>query len=240
VAALPKKDYTFYPGTSNLHPLAGPQLLGKEHTITAHVSIPENGAEGVLACSGGEFGEWTLFMKDSKLHYAHNYLKIEGYVVSSAKPVPPGMHTLSICFTPTGKNLKPDYFTGDVVLSVDGVPMGGDLKNAPAGKATAFMVQALRDPDGANLDRIQIIKGWLDANGQTHERIWDAAVSDGRTVGPDGRYKQPVGITVNVAEATYTNAIGDAVLEGYWQDPDFDRSQRAFYSVHVIEIPTPR
>ena len=121
-----------------------------------------------------------------------------------------------------------------------GVPMGGDLRTAPAGKAPAFMVQALRDPDGANLDRLQIIKGWLDAEGKTHERIWDIAVSDGRTIGPDGRCQQPVGNTVNVAEATYTNAIGDAVLGGYWRDPEFDRSQRAFYYVRVLEIPTPR
>jgi Protein of unknown function (DUF3604)/Sulfatase len=121
-----------------------------------------------------------------------------------------------------------------------GVPMGGDLRTAPAGKAPAFMVQALRDPDGANLDRLQIIKGWLDAEGKTHERIWDVAVSDGRTIGPDGRCQQPVGNTVNVAEATYTNAIGDAVLGGYWRDPAFDRAQRAFYYVRVLEIPTPR
>jgi hypothetical protein len=121
-----------------------------------------------------------------------------------------------------------------------GVPMGGDLRTAPAGKAPAFMVQALRDPDGANLDRLQIIKGWLDAAGKTHERIWDVAVSDGRAIGPDGRCQQPVGNTVNVAEATYTNAIGDAVLGGYWRDPEFDRAQRAFYYVRVLEIPTPR
>jgi hypothetical protein len=121
-----------------------------------------------------------------------------------------------------------------------GVPMGGDLRTAPAGKAPAFLVHALRDPDGANLDRIQIIKGWLDTNGKTHEHIWDIAVSDGRAIGPDGRCQQPVGNTVNVAEATYTNAIGDAVLGGYWRDPAFDPAQRAFYYVRVLEIPTPR
>jgi hypothetical protein len=75
VATLPKQEYTFYPGTSILHPLAGPQLLGNEHTIKAHVTIPKAGAEGVLACSGGEFGGWTLFLKQGKLHYVHNYLK---------------------------------------------------------------------------------------------------------------------------------------------------------------------
>jgi hypothetical protein len=140
-----------------------------------------------------------------------------------------------------------DFTAGDLQRSdfaahsyANGVPMGGDLTKASAGKAPAFMVQALRDPDGANLDRLQIIKGWLDAEGKTHERIWDIAVSDGRTIGPDGRCQQPVGNTVNVAEATYTNAIGDAVLGGYWRDPELDRSQRAFYYVRVLEIPTPR
>jgi arylsulfatase len=120
VAAVSKPEYAYYPGTSNLHPLAGPQLLGHEHTITAHVTIPKGGAEGVLACSGGEFGGWTLFIKDGKLHYVHNYLKLQEYEASSPDAVPPGERTLSVHFTPTGKHLKPDYFTGDVQLSIDG------------------------------------------------------------------------------------------------------------------------
>jgi hypothetical protein len=102
------------------------------------------------------------------------------------------------------------------------------------------MVRALRDPDGANLDRVQIIKGWLGADGETQERIYDVAVSDGRTIGADGRSRTPVGSTVDVDNATYTNSIGDALLMGYWKDPDFDRAERAFYYVRVIEIPTPR
>ena len=122
----------------------------------------------------------------------------------------------------------------------NGVPMGGDLANAPEGKASAFLVQALRDPDGANLDRLQIVKGWLDADGKPQERIYDISVSDGRKIGPDGRCKDPVGNTVNIEEATYSNAIGDAVLGAYWQDPEFDSSRRAFYYVRVLEIPAPR
>ena len=121
-----------------------------------------------------------------------------------------------------------------------GVPMGGDLTEAPADKAPTFMVRALRDPDGANLDRIQIIKGWLDAEGEMRERIHDVAVSDGRAIGSDGRCKTPVGTTVDVANADYTNSIGDALLMAYWKDPEFDADQRAFYYVRVIEIPTPR
>jgi hypothetical protein len=121
-----------------------------------------------------------------------------------------------------------------------GVPMGGDLTSAPAGAAPTFMVRALRDPDGANLDRVQIIKGWLGADGETQERIYDVAVSDGRTIGSDGRSRTPVGNTVDVADASYTNSIGDALLMAHWRDPDFDPDQRAFYYVRVIQIPTPR
>ena len=121
-----------------------------------------------------------------------------------------------------------------------GVPMGGDLENAPAGAAPTFMIRSLRDPDGANLDRVQIIKGWLDKDGTTHERIYDVAVSDGRTILPHGRCSTPVGTTVDVDDASYTNSIGDAMLMAHWKDPKFDPKQRAFYYVRVIEIPTPR
>jgi hypothetical protein len=121
-----------------------------------------------------------------------------------------------------------------------GVPMGGDLRAAPAGKSPTIMIRALRDVDGANLDRLQIIKGWLDAQGQTQERVYDVAVSDGRTIDANGRCTTPVGNTVDVANATWTNSIGAPLLLGYWQDPNFDPRQRAFYYVRVIEIPTPR
>ena len=121
-----------------------------------------------------------------------------------------------------------------------GVPMGGDLRNAPKGKAPVFMIRSLRDADGANLDRVQIIKGWLDESGKTHEQIYDVAVSDGRKIDKEGHCKTSVGNTVNVEEATYSNSIGDPLLLGYWKDPDFDAQQKAFYYVRVIEIPTPR
>jgi hypothetical protein len=121
-----------------------------------------------------------------------------------------------------------------------GVPMGSDLAAAPEGKTPAFLLRALRDPDGANLDRIQIIKGWLDAEDKLHERVFDVVVSDGREIGADGRCRKQVGNTVNVEKATYTNAIGDPYLQAFWEDPDFDPRQHAFYYVRVIEIPTPR
>jgi hypothetical protein len=121
-----------------------------------------------------------------------------------------------------------------------GVPMGGDLRDAPEGAAPRFMIRALRDPDGANLDRVQIIKGWLDSDGETHERIYDVAVSDDRQIDADGRARTPVGSTVDIAAATFTNTIGDAVMPAHWVDPDFDPGQPAFYYVRVLEIPTPR
>ncbi|NHZ73530.1 MAG: DUF3604 domain-containing protein [Nitrospirae bacterium] len=120
-----------------------------------------------------------------------------------------------------------------------GVPMGGTLTGAPDG-APSFMIRALRDPDGANLDRVQIIKGWLDGKGELHERIYDVAVSDSRSVDADGRCKEPVGNTVDIPTATFTNTIGDAVLAAHWQDPNFDAAEHAFYYVRVLEIPTPR
>ncbi len=121
-----------------------------------------------------------------------------------------------------------------------GVPMGGDLTTAPNGKAPTFMVYALRDPIGANLDRIQIIKGWMDAAGKLQEKIYDVAVSDGREIGADGRCRAPVGNTVDLEAASWTNTIGGSELARVWTDPDFDPQQPAFYYVRVLEIPTPR
>jgi len=121
-----------------------------------------------------------------------------------------------------------------------GVPMGGDLPAAPAGKAPMLLIRALRDPDGANLDRIQIVKGWLDASGELHEQVFDAMCSGDRSVTPEHQCDKPVGNTVDVKSATYVNSIGDALMMTAWQDPAFDPGQRAFYYVRVLEIPTPR
>ncbi len=121
-----------------------------------------------------------------------------------------------------------------------GVPMGGDLSRAPQGKAPTFLVAALKDTIGANLDRIQIVKGWLGADGKTQERVYDVAVSGGRKIDADGRCKTPVGNSVDVANATWTNTIGAPELISVWKDPQFDAKQRAFYYARVLEIPTPR
>jgi hypothetical protein len=120
-----------------------------------------------------------------------------------------------------------------------GVPMGGDLGPAPDGKAPTFLVAALKDPIGANLDRYQIIKGWLDDGGAVHEQVYDVAWSGDRTPGTDGKLPA-VGSTVDVANATWTNTIGAPELITVWTDPDFDPGQRAFYYGRVLEIPTPR
>jgi hypothetical protein len=122
-----------------------------------------------------------------------------------------------------------------------GVPMGGDLRKAPDGKAPSFLVAALKDPIGANLDRIQVVKGWLDADGELQEQVYDVVWGDADKRQPDAEGKlPPVGTTVDVANATWTNTIGDPELITVWQDPDFDPALRAFYYVRVLEIPTPR
>jgi hypothetical protein len=154
-------------------------------------------------------------------------------------------------FATTGTRLKVRVFAGYQFTEADldrsdfaahgyakGVPMGGDLSASK--RAPTFLIRAIRDADGANLDRVQIVKGWLDGSGKPQERIFDVAVSDGRSIDAQGRCSKPVGSTVNIKEASYTNAIGDPFLQTFWKDPEFNPSQRAFYYVRVLEIPTPR
>jgi Protein of unknown function (DUF3604) len=122
-----------------------------------------------------------------------------------------------------------------------GVPMGGQLRSAPGGKKPTFLVAALKDPLSGNLDRIQIVKGWLDARGSTQEKVYDVVWSqaDLRKPGKDGRIP-PVGNTVDVTTATWKNTIGEPELITVWSDPDFDPKLPAFYYARVVEIPTPR
>jgi hypothetical protein len=137
----------------------------------------------------------------------------------------------------SGDDTRSDY----VDLGYDkGVPMGGELHTAEPGKTPGFIVIALSDPMGANLDRVQMVKGWRDHGGVLHEKVYDIAWSDNRK--PDSKTGKlpPVGNTVNVSEATWTNTIGDSQLTTVWQDPDFDSKEHAFYYVRVLEIPTPR
>jgi hypothetical protein len=119
--------------------------------------------------------------------------------------------------------------------------MGGELTKAEDKKSPTFLVAALKDPYGANLDRIQIVKGWVDKKGKTREKVYDVVWGDAENRKPDSKGKLPaVGNTVDVENATWTNTIGDPELISTWEDPDFDPSLRAFYYVRVIEIPTPR
>ena len=122
-----------------------------------------------------------------------------------------------------------------------GVPMGGDLNNAAEGKSPAFLVAAMKDPQSGNLDRIQIIKGWLDAQGKAQEKVYNVVWGDADKRKLDGNGKLPsVGSTVDAKRATWKNTIGDAELITVWKDPDFDPAVKAFYYARVLEIPTPR
>jgi hypothetical protein len=138
-------------------------------------------------------------------------------------------------FAPEDANTRSPARTG----YTKGVPMGGDLTAAPPGKSPTFLVAALKDSIGANLDRIQIVKGWQTSKGQLEEHVYDVALSDGRKADANGRVPL-VGNTVDIANATWRNSIGDTELIATWTDPDFDPKQRAFYYARVIEIPKPR
>ena len=157
------------------------------------------------------------------------------------------------CYGTTGPRISVRFFGGFDFTAEDaqtrepgaigyekGVPMGGDLQKAPEGKSPTFLVGALKDPISGNLDRIQVIKGWLDKAGKTQERIYDVAVSDNRKINAEGRCPTPVGNTVIAERAIWTNTIGDPELITVWKDPEFDPALKAFYYARVIEIPTPR
>ena len=155
-------------------------------------------------------------------------------------------------YATTGSRIQVRFFGGwdyadDLVTHADyldtayanGVPMGGDLTAAPKGQAPRFIVVAARDPDGANLDRVQIVKGWLSADGSLNEKVYDVAWSGARSIDLSSGKLQAVGTTVDVASATYKNTIGAPELITVWKDPDFDPKQRAFYYARVLEIPKP-
>ena len=141
-----------------------------------------------------------------------------------------------------GWRFEPEHATaGDIDATGrrHGVPMGADLPARGDAAAPSFLVVAQKDPKSANLDRVQMVKGWLDAEGQTRERVHDIAWSDERTPDASGRVP-PVENTVDLDLGTYRNDVGSTLLSTVWRDPDFDASRRAFYYVRVLEIPTPR
>jgi hypothetical protein len=194
-----------------------PSLDGSDPTIRHYKSLA-SGLAGVWAKENTRTAIWDAFKRK------------EVYATTGTR-----MTVRMFAGWDFGKDevLRPDFAAQGYAR---GVPMGGDLTKGLKGKAPSIMIRALRDPDGANLDRIQIVKGWLDKKGKTHEKIYDVAWAGDRKPGKDGKLP-PVGNTVKGAK--YTNDIGRALLGAYWQDPDFDPAQRAFYYVRVLEIPTP-
>ncbi len=157
-------------------------------------------------------------------------------------------------YATTGTRITVRFFGGFAFVAEDagapdlagvgyakGVPMGGDLPAPAGGASPSFLVAALRDPIGANLDRIQIVKGWIGEDGGARERIYEVAWADAERRQPDADGKlPPVGSTVDVERATWRNTIGDPALGAVWRDPDFDPDRPAFYYARVLEIPTPR
>jgi len=155
-------------------------------------------------------------------------------------------------YATSGTRLRVRFFGGwvfsDSILTeedvveqayTNGVPMGANLTSIAA-DAPSFLILALKDPEGANLDRAQIVKGWVDDKGVSHEKVFDVAAADDRVINPDTGKLPDVGNTVDVATARYTNAIGGTSISAYWRDPQFVPSQEAFYYARVLEIPTPR
>jgi hypothetical protein len=140
-----------------------------------------------------------------------------------------------------GWDFESSDLTGNWVMAgyKRGVPMGGNLK--PGSGAPSFIISALKDPMGANLDRVQVVKGWVDASGQMREKVYDVVWGDAnkRQKGANGKIPA-VGDTVDIAKASYSNVIGDPELQTVWVDPEFNANQKAFYYLRVLEIPTPR
>ena len=196
----------------------------------------------LIAGVGGEFYGWQPAASGLAAVWATDNTRAAIFDAMERKEV----------YATTGSRLAVRFFGGWEYTAQDmnsrqpafagygkGVPMGADLPARPSGaSAPTFMVYSLRDAQGANLDRIQIIKGWLE-NDETREQVYDVVWSGGRSVGSDGKLP-PVGNTVDVANANWTNDIGASELATVWTDPDFDPSQKAFYYARVIEIPTPR
>jgi hypothetical protein len=209
------------------------------HGKTAYDSIPENRFNEFLGIKGfgadmsasGRAAVWASTNDREALFAA--FQRKEVYATT-------GPH-IRVRFFGGWDFRENDASEGDLAeIGYDkGVPMGGDLTQAPDGKAPSFLMYAIKDPRGANLDRIQVVKGWLGEDGQAQEKVYDVAWSDDRQVRPGGKL-DPVGNTVDLATGRYTNDIGDAQLSIVWEDPDFDPSARAFYYLRVLQIPTPR
>ncbi|MCP4874368.1 MAG: DUF3604 domain-containing protein, partial [Gammaproteobacteria bacterium] len=197
---------------------------------------PERLTHPFMKTEHGEIFSWQQLASGITAVWAHENTRASIFDAMDRKEL----------YATTGPRMVVRFFGGWDYTDVDinsrepvfrgyekGVPMGGDLPAPPDGaKAPSFMVYALRDPIGANLDRIQIIKGWIDSAGKTHEKVYDVAWSDGRKPGADGKLPA-VGNTVDIASASWTNTIGASELTAAWTDPEFDPAQSAFYYARV-------
>ena len=236
-------------------------LIGSTDAHTGLTAVEEDNFMGKTVSAEPSAERWKhIFVKNTQLNLQYRYWETTaaGYAAvwameNTRESIFDAMARKEVYAT-TGPRMAVRFFggwdfePGDAnnrmparIGYTKGVPMGGDLTNGPEGKSPTFLVGALKDPIGANLDRIQIIKGWVDAEGETHERVYDVvwANAEKRELGDDGKLPL-VGNSVDVANATWTNTIGGTELITVWQDPDFDASLRAFYYARVIEIPTPR
>ncbi|WP_226704048.1 DUF3604 domain-containing protein [Microbulbifer elongatus] len=205
--------------------------IDPKHRLEGPPGVDEKGAKQVRDfSSGGVAAVWAESNTRDGIFEAIK--RKETYATSGPRPMVRffGGFDMSGISLGTEDGVKQAY--------AKGVPMGGDLPAATDGAPT-FIVQALKEPDGANLDRIQIIKGWVDKSGKQQSKIFDVALSGDRKPGPDGKIP-PVGNTVNEKDATYENTIGDNQLVATWTDPEFDPAQPAMYYARVLQIPTPR
>jgi hypothetical protein len=234
-------------------------MVGSTDTHTAIASIEEDNYFGKHAGTEPAPGRWNHPMaKFAGRQYDGFAMSASGYAAvwateNTREGLWDAMNRKEVYAT-TGSRMVVRFFGGWDFNDADansrmpaeagytkGVPMGGDLSAAPAGKAPTFLVAALKDQLSGNLDRIQIVKGWLDDDGDTHEMVYNVAWGDAEKRSLDSEGKLPaVGNTVDVENATWTNTIGDPELITVWEDPDFDPAERAFYYARVMEIPTPR
>jgi hypothetical protein len=234
-------------------------MVGSTDTHTALAAVEEENYIGKHAGTEPEPGRWNHPMaKLGDAQYDGWAMSASGYAgvwatENTRKALWDAMKRKEVYAT-TGPRIVVRFFGGWDFDTSDaanrlpaevgytkGVPMGGELSAAPRGKAPTFLVGALKDPYSGNLDRIQIVKGWMDSKGETHEKVYNVVWGDADNRALDRNGKLPaVGNTVDLENATWTNTIGDPELLTVWTDPDFDANQSAFYYARVLEIPTPR